>query len=159
MKPRGLAGYKEVSNVSAASEASPAELINLVFDRVIDALKLSVRQIESGKGCEESSQRAIDLITQGLQASLDFERGGEISKNLASLYDWSVRQIIMARSKNNAALLDAVVAVMSDLQDGWRSVLQAERGYQGAPQGPMAPAVKNDPEFAAELGSRLRVSA
>ncbi len=159
MKPRGLAGYKEVSNVSAASEASPAELINLVFDRVMDSLKLAVRQIESGRGCEESSQRAIDLITQGLQASLDFERGGEISKNLASLYEWSVRQIIMARSKNNAALLDAVLAVMTDLQAGWRSVLMAERGYRAAPQAPAAPATPSDPELGPELGARVRVSA
>jgi flagellar protein FliS len=156
MKSRGLAGYKEVSNVSAASEASPAELINLVFDRVLDSLKQAVHQIESGKGCQESSQRAIDLITQGLQASLDFERGGDISRNLASLYEWSVRQIIMARSKNNAALLDAVIAVMTDLQDGWRSVVQTETGYRRAPT---VPTIPNDLEPTAESAPRLRVSA
>ncbi|MEY4083819.1 MAG: Flagellar protein [Pseudomonadota bacterium] len=157
MKFRGHAGYNQVSNVSATTEASPAELINLVFDRVLDCLRQSVREIESGKSCEQTSQRAIELITQGLQAALDFERGGEISKNLAGLYDWSVRQIIMARSKNNAITLGAVIAVMTDLQAGWKSVLDAERAYRGAPASVAQPSAD---EVAQDAGQpRLRVSA
>ena len=54
--------------------------------------------------------------------SYGYEKGGEIAQNLAALYDWSLREILQARLKNNPLLLSGVIEVFKDLESAWAEI-------------------------------------
>ena len=111
MNARAMKAYKNIAAQTAVSEASPVELIVLVYKRLLDNLRMAQKAMEEGKENAEYISRALDLIQKGLAAALDHEKGGEIAQNLAALYDWSLREILQARLKNNPLLLSGVIEV------------------------------------------------
>jgi flagellar protein FliS len=70
--------------------------------------------------------RAVDIINQFL-ASLDYEVGGEIAKNLEALYQYMLEQILVANVNNDAEPITQVVSLLSTLKSGWEEAIIAER--------------------------------
>ncbi|MFN4986835.1 MAG: flagellar export chaperone FliS [Burkholderiales bacterium] len=122
MNHRVINAYKNVSNQTAVSEASPLELIVMVYKRLIENLRDAQSQIEKGLDAEQSVAKALDLIEKGLMAALDPDRGGDIAKNLAALYDWSTREILTARIKRSPEQLTGVIEVFKGLESAWKEI-------------------------------------
>ena len=122
MNYRVINAYKNVSNQTAVSEASPLELIVMVYKRLIENLRDAQSQIEKGLDAEQSVAKALDLIEKGLMAALDPDRGGDIAKNLAALYDWSTREILTARIKRSPEQLTGVIEVFKSLESAWEEI-------------------------------------
>jgi flagellar protein FliS len=108
MNARNLNAYRNLAAQTAVSEASPIELIVLVYKRLIDNLRLAQKAMEENKEDAEHISKSLDLI-----------QGGEISKNLASLYDWSIREILKARLKRSPEILTDVIEVIRNLEAAW----------------------------------------
>ena len=119
MNARNLNAYRNLAAQTAVSEASPIELIVLVYKRLIDNLRLAQKAMEEGRENAEQISKALDLIQKGLLAALDHEKGGEISKNLAALYDWAIREILKSRLKNSPEILSGVIEVFRNLEAAW----------------------------------------
>lgn len=119
MNSRALSAYKELSAHTSITEASPVELIILMYKSVIDHLRLTQQAIERGNESADHVSKCLDLIQKGLMAALDYEKGGEIAKNLGSLYDWAIREILTSRLKNNPETLTAVIEVFKNLESAW----------------------------------------
>ena len=108
-RKKGLASYGEVSVQAGTAYADSVQLIQMLFDGLVDSLAAAEGQIEreevQAKG--ESLSRAIRIVL-GLQGSLDLEKGGEIAANLADLYDYCTRRLMHANLKNDveAVILD-----------------------------------------------------
>lgn len=119
MNSRALSAYKELSAHTSITEASPVELIILMYKSVIDHLRLTQQEIERGNESADHVSKCLDLIQKGLMAALDYEKGGEIAKNLGSLYDWAIREILTSRLKNNPETLTAVIEVFKNLESAW----------------------------------------
>lgn len=119
MNSRALSAYKELSAHTSITEASPVELIILMYKSVIDHLRLAQQSIERGNESADHVSKCLDLIQKGLMAALDYEKGGEIAKNLGSLYDWAIREILTSRLKNNPETLTAVIEVFKNLESAW----------------------------------------
>jgi flagellar protein FliS len=119
MNARALNAYKNVATQTAIAEASPVELIVLVYARLIDNLRMAQKAMEEGKDTAEYVGKSLDLIQQGLAAALDPEKGGDIAVNLAALYDWSVREILKARIKNSPEMFSDVIEVFRNLESAW----------------------------------------
>ena len=119
MNARNLNAYRNLAAQTAVSEASPVELIVLVYKRLIDNLRLAQKAMEEGKENAEYVSKALDLIQKGLLAALDHEKGGEISKNLSALYDWAIREILKSRLKNSSEMLTGVIEVFRNLEAAW----------------------------------------
>ena len=133
MKRRAADAYKSVSNETSVSEASPLELIILVYKRLIENLREAQRAIEAGADANPAAEKALDLIDKGLVAALDIEKGGDIAVNLAALYDWSMREILQARLKKNAEMLTGVIEVFKSLESAWVEI-SAMRAIEGHPE-------------------------
>ena len=113
------------AGVEAAVEASdPHRLVLMLFDGAIAAIALAKAHMEAGdipqKGAATS--KAIDLITNGLGASLDMEAGGELAERLAALYDYMAQRLLFANLKNNVAALDEVSELLVSLRDAWSQI-------------------------------------
>ncbi len=120
----GAAAYRQLSVTSDALAASPHQLIVMLFDGALDAIATASAQLQrddtEGKG--RSITRAIDIIGGGLAASLDLRQGGQIAQNLASLYEYLVRQLVAANLQNDVATLDHCATLLRDLRSTWLAI-------------------------------------
>jgi len=66
--------------------------------------------------------KAQEIITE-LMVSLDFEQGGDIAKNLFSLYTWFNRELIEANISQDARRVSKVRDFIDDLRGAWLAVI------------------------------------
>jgi flagellar protein FliS len=119
-RKKGLASYGEVDVQAGTAYADSVQLIQMLFDGLIDSLSSAEGQIErkeiQAKG--ESISRATRIVL-GLQSSLDLEKGGEIAANLADLYDYCTRRLMHANLKNDVEAVQEVKRLISEIRDAW----------------------------------------
>lgn len=125
MKPHE--NYQTVSLESAVLGASPVELVVMTYDRILLNLAAIRREIVEGKEGFEPCEKAFDLIQLGLMSALDFERGGEIAKNLSALYDWGVRELLRARREKSIESVDQVIEAYTSVAEAWREILRRQQ--------------------------------
>ena len=70
----------------------------------------------------QSISKAIDIITNGLRASLDPEAGGELPERLGALYDYMCLRLLHANLKNDAAALAEVAALLGEIKGAWEEI-------------------------------------
>ena len=123
--------YKKAS----VNTASQAELVVLLYEGAVKKLAsasskvgpdgtLPVATIES---FSSDVLRAEEIITE-LQVSLDMEKGGEIARNLMSLYLYFNDQLRSANISKNKEKIDSVLNMMSQLADSWRQAAEKSNG-------------------------------
>jgi len=116
--------YAKVSIEAAVESSDPHRLILMLFDGAITAVSLAKIHMDAGdipqKGMAIS--KAIDLVTNGLLASLDMESGGDLAGRLAGLYDYMAQRLLFANLKNSAAALDEVSELLTSLRDAWAEI-------------------------------------
>jgi flagellar protein FliS len=135
-RKKGLASYGEVSVQAGTAYADSVQLIQMLFDGLIDSLTAAEGQIErkeiQAKG--ESLSRAMRIVL-GLQGSLDLEKGGEIAANLADLYDYCTRRLMHANLKNDVEAVQEVKRLISEIRDAWSQVPELLQQQQVASAG------------------------
>jgi flagellar protein FliS len=135
-RKKGLASYGEVSVQAGTAYADSVQLIQMLFDGLIDSLAAAEGQIErkeiQAKG--ESLSRAMRIVL-GLQGSLDLEKGGEIAANLADLYDYCTRRLMNANLKNDVEAVQEVKRLISEIRDAWSQVPELLQQQQVASAG------------------------
>ncbi len=121
MLPRSLNRYRTVDNVTSVLGRSPIELILLVYDRIADNLSRASAAIDERRDdtLADSVNQAVDLISQGLIASLDFERGGDIAQNLSSIYEYCLRRLLAARLHKDPSAIQEIAVLLADLRQAW----------------------------------------
>jgi flagellar protein FliS len=62
-----------------------------------------------------------NIVTE-LMASLDFDKGGEIAKNLFSLYTWFNRELTDANIKHDRQKITVVRNLISEMRSTWTEV-------------------------------------
>jgi flagellar protein FliS len=76
--------------------------------------------MERSKAITKASRVLIQLIT-----ALDHERGGEISRRLAALYDYMLRRLTEANFRQRDEPLAEVLSLLATLAEGWEGVRPA----------------------------------
>lgn len=115
------AAYASVGLETSVPTADPHKLILLLFEGAKVAISTAKLQMAQGNIPEKGRliSNAIDIITNGLRASLDFEAGGDLSEKLAALYDYMVQRLLWANLKNDPAALDEVMRLLGELHGAW----------------------------------------
>lgn len=105
-------------------EASPHTLVLLLFDGAIQACIAARMHMESNQIADKGMavSKAINIITNGLKASLDMESGGELAERLAALYDYMTQRLLFANLKNQPAALTEVADLLKDLREAWAQI-------------------------------------
>lgn len=116
--------YKQVGIETSVIGADPHQLTSMLFEGALLAISHArhdmVEKHVSAKGTAIS--KAIAIIGEGLNASLDRKVGGELAQNLSALYDYMVRRLVDANVKNDPAILDEVSGLLAELKDAWDSI-------------------------------------
>jgi len=131
---RSANAYKNIGLETSVAGANPHQLVSLLFDALQQALVSARSAILSGdiptKG--RSISHAVRILEEGLKASLDADRGGNLAVNLRSLYDFCIFKISEANLRNDVAMVDEVIRVLHPVADGWNLIRSdvAVQAYQ-----------------------------
>jgi len=128
--------YKDASSTykeTRIKTAGQGQLIVMLYDeavrqltRAIELLKLNQGDMRDPGRIEQINKavtKTEEIITE-LMVSLDFEQGGEISRNLFSLYTWFNRELMEANIAQDVNRMIAVKDMLSELRNTWSAISQ-----------------------------------
>lgn len=120
----GALAYKNVGVENGVSSADPHRLTLMLFEGALVSTNAARIHLENGdvplKGSAIS--KAIEIITNGLKVSLDFEVGGELAQRLGSLYDYMCTRLLHANVRNDVAALAEVATLLRELKEAWEQI-------------------------------------
>jgi len=104
----------------------------MLYDEAIRQLTLAIEMLEpkdENKKIHEKIEKinkaimkAEEIITE-LMVSLDFDQGGDIAKNLFSLYSWFNRELLEASISQDIERIKTVRNMFIDLYDSWKKIV------------------------------------
>jgi flagellar protein FliS len=119
----GAGLYNQVAVHTGVGAASPHRLIQML-------LNTGLEKIAAAKGCIERGDignrgrhvsHAISIV-EGLRASLDQEKGGDIAKNLFDLYTYMERRLFEANLAGDSEALNEVADLMIQIKSAWDAI-------------------------------------
>jgi len=120
---KAMESYGADNFASQAAVANRVDLIQLLFDGLIESLALAQGHLQRGAIQEKCKclSRASRIVV-GLQSSLDFDKGGELAQNLNELYSYVTRRLLYANAQNDLLAVTEVHGLMSDIRQAWQDV-------------------------------------
>ena len=124
-----LAAYSSAQAHGGVAAADPHRLIVMLLDGALE-------RIVTARGCMQRNEtsekarlinRAVSIIGE-LRNSLDLSKGGQIAANLAELYDYMCRRLLLATSENKAEMLDEVSTLLHEIRSAWLAIAPEGRG-------------------------------
>lgn len=135
---KGAHSYAKVGLETGVVAASPHKLIVMLYDGALVAVLSARMHMQSGNIQEKGNaiSKAIQIIDNGLRASLDKRLGGQIAEGLDSLYEYMSARLLTANLKNDAAILDEVQSLLTELRDAWNAIGATPAAVPGADLSP-----------------------
>jgi flagellar protein FliS len=127
--------YKNASSTYKETKiktASQGQLIIMLYDEAIRQLTLAIEMLELKNSNQKihdkiekinkAIMKAEEIITE-LMVSLDFDQGGDISKNLFALYSWFNKELLEASISQDIKRIKAVRNMFSELHGSWKKIV------------------------------------
>lgn len=118
----GLGAYKKTSVQTASKE----QILLMLYQAAIKNCKKAIEAIEKkdlpSKGIFIGKLQ--DIVIE-LNNSLDFEVGGDVARELSSLYDYMIYSSTQANIKIEKEPLEGVLNVLNTLYDGWANAVRS----------------------------------
>jgi flagellar protein FliS len=129
---RGAAHYRAVRSHGLVAEASPARLVQIMFEQILENLATAqgcMARIVNNMPLNEviakgkSLGKAIRLIDQ-LNNTLDMERGQKIAENLRALYVYMLARLTLANVTNDSSIVAEVASLLLKVKTGWDQIVE-----------------------------------
>src|SRR5258708_6782690 len=129
---RGAAQYRSVRSHGLVADASPARLVQIMFEQIL-------AQLATAQGCMERIENNLplnDVVTKGktlgkairlidqLNNTLDMERGQKIAENLRALYVYMLARLTLANVSNDAKIVAEVTSLVQKIKTGWDQIVE-----------------------------------
>lgn len=108
--------YREIEIMSA----TPAQLVVMLYDHLLVNLRRTRFTLDLA-GTERRVQllgKCRDVVTE-LLVTLDFEKGGDIAKELSGLYTFLLTAFLDLGRKPDVAMLERVTGIVQELRDAF----------------------------------------
>lgn len=117
---KAMNAYRAVGVTSAVDYADAVQLIQMLFNGLMDALADAEGHISRNDivGKNQSISRATKIII-GLKGSLDFDKGGELARNLDDLYDYATRRLLKANIRNDIEAVQEIKGLLGEINGAW----------------------------------------
>jgi flagellar protein FliS len=121
--------YQQIGVQSRVNSSNPHSLVAMLFDGLLEKLARANGALERGdaSGRGSSISAAIRII-DGLRASLDTARGGDIAANLSAMYDYMERRLVEANAQADGRIIAEVNSLVNEIKEGWDSIPAEYRG-------------------------------
>ena len=109
--------------------ASQGRLVVLLYEGAVKNLKAALNLFDSNDKLKPGDieqfgihlQKTQAIFTE-LQVSLDMEKGGDIARNLMSLYVFFNEELMDATISHNKEKIESVLKMADDLAESWRII-------------------------------------
>lgn len=117
----GLGAYKKTSVQTASKE----QILLMLYQAAIKNCKKAMEAIDEKNVAKKGEYigKMQDIVVE-LSNSLDFEIGGEVAKELASLYDYILYASTQANIKIEKSHLEGCLKVLNTLYEGWTEAVK-----------------------------------
>ena len=120
---RAIESYGQVKVSTGATQSNNVELIQMLFDGLIESLAITKGHIQRNNISEKSKAIArASRIVLGLQGALDFEKGGDLATNLNELYNYVTRRLLHVNARNDLKALEEIHGLMTEIRSAWETV-------------------------------------
>jgi flagellar protein FliS len=145
---KGANAYAKVGLETGVAASSPHQLIVMLFEGALVSVRSAAAHMKAGETEKKglAISKAINIIANGLRASLDKKAGDSIAANLDALYEYINNRLIEANLKNRLELLDEVITLLADLKGAWEAI-----GETSAPASAAAPVQQSIPPAASRV--------
>ncbi len=118
-----LSLYKNVELESRVADASPHQLIQMLFDElhVLLARAKAVHNAEDPQTANAMVEKAVNIVSYLHQSLID-DVESDLPHNLALLYEYMVRQLLSFRISGDVAVLDEIDSLVETISSGWRDI-------------------------------------
>lgn len=123
--PNAYTAYQR-NNVNTASQG---RLVVLLYEGAIKNLNSALSLFDTEDKIKTVNieqfgiyiQKAQSIVTE-LQVSLDMEKGGDIARNLMSLYVYFNEELMDVSINHNKTKLQFVLKMLNELAESWRMI-------------------------------------
>lgn len=126
------AALRQYQSMDVASEvyiANPHKLIEMLLVGALARIARARGAIaRKDIGLKIESILSASAIIENLLMSLDVNAGGDIARNLTSLYDYMLRRLVYANAHNDVAALEEVSRLLGEVKSAWDAIPMNLRG-------------------------------
>jgi flagellar secretion chaperone FliS len=141
---------------SAVRGASPLGLIVILYEEIVRSIRKALRAFETGdiEARGKELTHAVEVIGY-LQSILDFEKGGEVARNLSNFYNLMRGKLLETHIQPSAEGLDMLATEFAKLASAWQ---QAERSLAESPDAATPSKADNPLQATRPLAATLQES-
>lgn len=103
-------------------------LITMLFDGIVRFVNAALDDIRNGRPAYENCKRARDIVHH-LMCTLR-DDGGDISRNLRSLYFFMYKQLSLASMEQSGRKLEEILPVVNSIRSAWVELREAETAVE-----------------------------
>lgn len=132
---RSADAYRRINVETSMHTIDQHQIVNLLFDGMLQSLATARGALARGDVLAkcEAIARALRILEEGLSTGLDRVDGGELAENLAALYDYCTRRLILANAQNDDAILQEIQRLIETIAQGWKGMKQGAAVEPAAP--------------------------
>ncbi len=126
--------YHQAYQQSSVTTATADRLILMLYDGAVSFLNRAETAMSDGDN-EEANKlviKAQDIVAE-LICSLDFEKGGQIAKDLYSIYEYLNFRLVQANVRKDPAISAEVRSLIGQLREAWDAAARKARGSKQEP--------------------------
>jgi len=125
---QALKQYSNVEQTVQAEYATPHQLTKMLFSGALRALAIAETAMKQKQFQLKGEQlaRAINII-EGLDDSLDMEKGGELAENLRGLYIYMVQRLYKSSFDNDPVIVREVSELLREISSAWDNIPLEDR--------------------------------
>ena len=120
--------YQNAYKKASVNTLDQNKLIIMLYDGAIKNANFAVQHMESGdiEKVHDSLIKTKNIVTE-LLATLNMEQGGEIAKNLKSLYSYMFSQLIEANMEKKSEPVLTVIDLLKELRGAWVQIKEKKK--------------------------------
>jgi flagellar protein FliS len=105
--------------------SDPVQLVDILYSLAIDSVEAARSAHQRGDIFSRGrhTTKTFDILVE-LQHSLNFEKGGEIARNYARLYDYCQRRVLEGHTAASEACFTEVASLLGDMKEAWQAVIK-----------------------------------
>ena len=120
--------YQNAYKKASVNTLDQNKLIIMLYDGAIKNANFAVQHMESGEveKVHDSLIKTKNIVTE-LLATLNMDQGGEIAKNLKSLYSYMFSQLIEANMEKKSEPVLTVIDLLKELRGAWVQIKEKKK--------------------------------
>jgi flagellar protein FliS len=114
---------KAYTNVKVKTSTTPLDLVIMLYDGAIESLQRAIFYLNQNiieKKIHYMSK--CMAIIEELLSSLNMEIGGDIAKNLQSLYVYMLKELVTANAYNDKEKIRHIEYLLTELRSAWKQI-------------------------------------